>query len=321
MQERSRTNRLRLTASLVAMVVAMTACSAVDDAVDGLSDAASDAVEAIGDVASDIASPSATEEPGAVDSDGDGEPDATTAPPSGDGQPPADSGGLAAPVNDAGNVGFHGPAMLRGSVSRLILEVDSQAGATVDQGAISALVDRMRQIVDKPGGVEFVGGNGFQSDREEWTTADLRSAAAENRNNYSSADTVVVYALFVKGGLFSGGQETNAIGVAYNASEFAIFSDKIDGTGGLLGSDTAVYRAVLIHEWGHLLGLVNIGYTSEIDHEDPDNPGHSRNRDSVMYFAIDSTLVTQLFSGPPPDQFDDADLADLEGIRSGKYRG
>ena len=72
-----------------------------------------------------------------------------------------------------------------------------------------------------------------------------------------------------------------------------------------------------MHEAGHLLGLVNLVYTSPIDHEDPDNPGHSSNEDSVMYWAIESTSIGNFISGSIPDEFDDDDKFDLNGMADG----
>ncbi len=313
--------RLRLTSLLLATALAATACGSASEVVSDLASEAGEAVgEVVGELASDAPGDGGADGSGGGDGGEGGEPAGGGDAGAGDGAESVDDA-LGAPLDDFAGVGFHGAAMLRGSIPRLVLEVDVQDGVRVTQSALDHLVARMRQYVDKPGGVVLAGGNTFASDRTQWSSAQLREIAAANRDNFSGGDAVVVYVLYVEGEFIADGQRTNAIGVAYNASEFAVFPDKWSGLGGLLGSDAAIERAVLVHEWGHLLGLVNIGYTSEIDHEDPEHPGHSRNQGSVMYWAIESTLISQVFSGPPPDDFDDADRADLEGIRSGKYRG
>jgi hypothetical protein len=63
------------------------------------------------------------------------------------------------------------------------------------------------------------------------------------------------------------------------------------------------------------MGLVDLFIDRGRD--DPEHPGHSTNRSSVMYWAIESGLVTEVLSGPPPERFDDDDRADLAAIRSG----
>jgi hypothetical protein len=36
-----------------------------------------------------------------------------------------------------------------------------------------------------------------------------------------------------------------------------------------------------------------------------------------MYWAVESSLVGQVLNGPPPREFDAADLADLDALRNG----
>jgi hypothetical protein len=129
-------------------------------------------------------------------------------------------------------------------------------------------------------------------------------------------DTVGVFVMYVRGSF----EHEAAIGVALNASLIALFPDQRSGlVEQLVGSSVAVERAVLTLEIGHLLGLVNLTYTSIHEREDPEHPGHSRNRGSVMYWAVQTTAVGQVFGGPPPDDFDDADRADLRYLRTGDW--
>ncbi|MDX1657921.1 MAG: hypothetical protein R3343_03785 [Nitriliruptorales bacterium] len=229
-----------------------------------------------------------------------------------DGPPPATT-------DDLGRVGANGRAYLRPDHPSLIVEIDVQEGVSPGDGPVDHLIATIRKHADKPGGVQLAGGNTFASDRREWTRDDLRAAAEENRQHYSDEQVVVLYFLYVRGGFYQGGEETRAIGVTYNASEIALFPDRWSGLGTLVGADRNVERAVLVHEFGHALGLVNITYQSDIDHEDPDHPHHSSNKGSVMHYAVETTLVGQVFEGPPPDSFDDADTADIEGLKSGRY--
>lgn len=251
----------------------------------------------------------------------------TTAPGGGgDGSSPGGEGGgdggegaPPATVRDSAGVGANGRAILRGSIPHLIVEVDFQEGVEPSEEALDHLANVLGDVVDKPEGISFQGGNQFSSPRTSWTTQDLRDTAATNRTRYSHPGRVVIHLLYVRGGFAEDDQETNALGVAYSASEVAIFPERWSGLGMLLGGGDAVERAVVTHEAGHLLGLVNLTYTSDANHEDPDHPGHSTNDESVMFWAIDTTAVGQLFSGPPPDTFDADDRADLDGLKSGRY--
>jgi hypothetical protein len=222
------------------------------------------------------------------------------------------------PVDDLGPVGANGRAMLRGDRSRLVIEVDVQEGLRPTQAALDHLVASLREHADKPGGVELAGGNTFASDRTTWTAQDLRDVAATHRSTASDGGTVSFYVLYVRGGFVAGGEETNAVGVAHRASEIAVFPERWRGLGDLLGGDPRLERAVLVHELGHALGLVELTYESDHPRQDPEHPGHSSNRGSVMFWAVETDLVGQVLGGPPPDRFDADDAADLAALRDGR---
>jgi hypothetical protein len=311
-----------LAVALLASVV-LVACGAAEDVVDGLPGVTFEPPAGTeqpgqpvpsGQPTTDTGGTSGGTEPSGTSTGTGAQPTEPSSP--GVTDPPAQA---ATPVNDTGGVGANGQAMLRGDRSRLVIEIDVQEGVRVDQGAVDHMVAEVSTYVDKAEGVVLAGGNTFASDRTQWSVGDLRDAAAANRSTFSDDTQVSVHILYVRGGLYRDGDQTAAIGVAYSASTVALFPDRWAGLGTLLGSDRAIERAVLVHEIGHLFGLVNLNYRSDIDHEDPDHPGHSSNRGSVMYYAIESTLIGQVFSGPPPDRFDDADAADLAGLKSGRY--
>jgi hypothetical protein len=315
----------RSIALIAAALLAATACDAAGDPTDTIDGVATDDGAGAEDGA-----PSGDGEPapeggqdGQAAPDQSGADDGPSSPDTSGEQPaeppPAGTGTPAATTQDLGRVGANGRAMLRADHASLVIEVDVQQGRQPSQTALDHLAATLDRHADKPGGIRFAGGNTFTSDRTDWSASDLRAVAAANRSTSSTGDTVSLYLLYVDGGFFQDGEQTNAIGVTYNASEIALFPERWSGLGSVLGSDQQLERAVLVHELGHALGLINLTYDSAIAHEDPDHPGHSDNRGSVMFWAIETTLIGQVFSGPPPDTFDEADAADLDGLRTGRY--
>lgn len=222
------------------------------------------------------------------------------------------------PVDDAAGVGVNGRAILRGDRPALVVEIDAQQGVEPDQAALDHMIAVLEEVAHKPQGIRVQGVDTFASTRTTWNTEDLRGAAVEHRSTATSDNEVSIHVLYVAGSHAEDDSQTNAIGLAYSASTVALFPDRWQGLASVLGSSEAIERAVLVHEIGHLLGLVNLGYTSDIDHEDPQHPGHSDNEGSVMFHAVETTLIGQVFSGPPPSTFDEADRSDLEGLRTGR---
>lgn len=252
------------------------------------------------DTADDIVDPPA--------STGDGA--ATTAPPrsAGAGQETAPTTS-ASPVPAAGDVGSYAAYYLRSSESSSILvRVGRQAGAEARPSTLDHLGRVLGEVSGKTVDLsdEAVPGEG-----RSWTAADIR-ALADSGGPAQSRDRSVVHLFFLRGGF---ADSDTVLGVAVRSDVAAIFSDRVKEAAGVFGDAARIEDAVTLHEIGHLLGLVDLFL--DTGRADPEHPGHSPNRRSVMYYAVESTLVGDLLAGGPPTDFDQADLDDLARIRQG----
>ena len=184
--------------------------------------------------------------------------------------------------------------------------------------AMDLVKTRLQEVCDKPDGIKIVSEEiDFKID-STWSSDDVRDARWKHGGDAMGSDTLHWYLLFPAGKY----ENDSVLGVAVDASTIAIFKDSVDEAEGLFGrpSSEEVERAVSVHEVGHLLGLVNLVYTSPIDHEDSGHPGHSNNDNSVMYWAIESNNVGNFITGSLPDEFDDDDKSDLQGMASGSIK-
>ena len=177
------------------------------------------------------------------------------------------------------------------------------------------LKTRLVESCDKPDGVEIVMKKVDFNHGETWDADDVRSKRWSLGDDAMNGDVLNWYFLFPAGKY----SDSSVLGVAVDASTVALFKDSIEESENLIRRPSAeeIERAVTIHEAGHLLGLVNLVYQSPVDHEDPDHPGHSSNSESVMYWAIESTEVSNVLSGSLPDEFDSDDKADMSGMADG----
>ncbi|MGI8791755.1 MAG: hypothetical protein ACR2H3_01015 [Acidimicrobiales bacterium] len=192
------------------------------------------------------------------------------------------------------------------------LDVMQQAGAEPRSGTLEHLRSRLALASNKTisvGAPTTVPG-GAQS----WTGEQLRKLADDLGTIAHTGDRAVVRVLLLRGDFPSGG-EGRVLGVAVRGDVFALFTDQIANSASVLAPRSEVEKAVALHEMGHILGLV--GNVVNQGRQDPDHPGHSSNRESVMYWAIDSSLFATVLNGPPPTEFDNQDRADLETIRRG----
>ncbi|WP_436795951.1 hypothetical protein [Actinospongicola halichondriae] len=292
-------------ALLLALVVAVAACGGDGAELDRAGTTASSTVPPISE-SSTVPDGGTSPDGGVPDTEGGSPspgPDSTPTAPS-TSTPVSAPGRMSVPREGA--VGAFGPWYLRADqADSIVLEVRSQSGAEPE----AATVDRIRSLLAQTSGktVTLQGGS-VPGGARQWTPSAI-VAEADRTGPAQGADAAVLTLLFVHGGLADADQ---TVGVAVRSDVAAVFSDRVDEAAGPLVASTRVEAAVTTHEVGHLLGLVDLVLAT--GRADPEHPGHSASRGSVMYYAVESTLVGDLLTGGPPTDFDEADIADLRAI-------
>jgi len=289
----------RATAAIVAALLLLTGACGDDD------DDSGDAVAPGTDTSTTAVGgdPGTTSDAGG-DGDGDGPP-VTDAAPDGGGDAPAP----ADPDTDGGP-GSAAPFFLRPEpATAIVLEVSAEPGAEPSDDTVQHVANTLIAVTGK--GVSVSAGGALPSD-DVWSPDEVRAAADAAARTSQGGGRAVIRLLFVHGEY---SESDTVLGVAVRGDVAAVFSDRVDAAETPLIGSGAIETAVTTHEIGHLLGLVD----SYLDtgRDDPEHPGHSTNRSSVMYWAVESSLVSDLLTGGPPRDFDDADRADLAAIRNG----
>ncbi len=259
--------------------------------------------------------------------EGDRTPQPTRAAGAGNAQAPAAPAATAAPGNirppsdynlaaDKAGVGRNAYVYLRGTrYKKLVFEITAASGWQPDPGSLNILKARIQSVLDKPVGIEFLPARTFTPSKNKYTNNDISALEARHRQRFSDKEggTAVIHMLFLNG------QAEGFAGLAYSASSVAIMSELISNGATAVVSRAQIEGAVLVHEIGHLLRMVNKGYRSPRDHEDPQHLGHSKNKASVMYYAVEGgNVIVDVFNGAPPNAFDTDDLADLADLKSGR---
>lgn len=191
---------------------------------------------------------------------------------------------------------------------RVLVQVLAQDGAAPQ----AAVPERVRQVLAGVSGKPVsVATASVAGGPRSWTAEELR-ALADGSAPAPTQQQGVLTLLFLRGGF---AENDRAVGVAVRGDVAAVFAERVAEAAGTFGSRTAVEDAVTLHEVGHLLGLVDL--VVDTGRADPEHPGHSPNRGSVMYYAVESTLLGSILTGGPPRDFDQADLDELARIRNG----
>lgn len=220
------------------------------------------------------------------------------------------SGGAATPTTvdprrAQGPTGSFAATLLR---EDLTVEVLAQSGAQASGPSFAHLISKLSEVAGRS--VATSGPIAVEGGAKDWTAQELISTA--DAKAVRPAGSATMRALFLHG-TFEG--NNGVLGVAVRGDVLAIFIDRVRSTGGVVGDSAGVERAVMLHEAGHVLGLVDLYL--DTGRADEAHPGHSPNEESVMYWAVESDAIATVFGANPPDTFDAADKADLARIKSG----
>jgi hypothetical protein len=190
-----------------------------------------------------------------------------------------------------------------------VLEVEYQTTASPDAHALDHVRSTLGSVSGKTTNVTRVPVGGGAQD---WSSSQLRALADQSTQQQQGHGQAVIHVLYLHG---TYGGDTSVLGITVRADVIAVFKDQVASAATFVAGPATIEDAVIMHEVGHVLGLVDL--VLHTGRADPAHPGHSTNQQSVMYWAVDSDLFSQVLNGPPPVDYDRADLADLATIRSG----
>lgn len=194
--------------------------------------------------------------------------------------------------------------------SSLVVEIAAPPGSMPPAASISVLWARMNETLSKSSIVFHLEAY-TQSSSGPLAVSDLLSLEGSVRQSWPAVGTMALFYLVVSGTYADG---NSVIGLAYAGSSIAVFPSVVPGGGS--GSNAGILSTVLVHEFGHEIGLV--GLVGSAPNEDTNHPGHSTDPNDVMYWQVETTAVLGgLFGGQSsPTQFDAADLADLQTVKN-----
>lgn len=196
--------------------------------------------------------------------------------------------------------------------STLVVEVLEEPGAAANRASLDRVLSDLRRYSGKAvSEVHTALPAGSPSRR--WTENELAELADRSAKVPQGGGRFVLRLLSVRG---QNARSASILAVSFLGDTFATFPDRFASSG------QRVITTVTVHELGHLLGLVDLFLErGRADTQnDPAGGGHSRNPGSVMFYAVDPSLVGGVF-GSASDRFDAQDEGDLAAIRRGATFG
>lgn len=167
----------------------------------------------------------------------------------------------------------------------------------------------------KPQGVEVVSTEIQETGKTEYSINDIVELENQHRTKYNSENTLAVWLLFVNGNSTNNTSSGSVLGTAYYNTSFVIFEETIrEFSNSAFEPERSLLEATVVnHEFGHLLGLTNLGANLQSDHEDADHPKHCNVESCLMYWAAETSQgIGNLFSSGQVAELDAQCIADLQ---------
>jgi len=197
----------------------------------------------------------------------------------------------------------------------MVIEIAYVEGFAPTQNAINNLATFLENRTHKPNGITITTKEITPSGNTTYTIQDVINIENANRTKYNNSNQIAVWILFIDGESASNTNNGVVLGTAYRNTSFVIFEETIQSlTDGTFEPDRDIVETTVItHEFGHILGLTNLGTPMQTQHEDTEHSKHCNNNDCLMYWSAetDSGLENLIGSSSSP-QLDSQCIADLQ---------
>ena len=186
-----------------------------------------------------------------------------------------------------------------GTYTSINVQLQYMPGFAPDVAALTNLTNFLNSLVNKPVGVMFTKIPIAASGKSVFSIDDISALEKANRTQFTNGNVLSVYVVYVDAPFTT----ANILGAAYRNTSLVVFGPTVTNNSGGVNQTTRtkLETTVLNHEFGHLLGLTNLGTPMVTAHEDAAHMSHCNNSSCLMYFSTQTTVMGGvLLSGPIP---------------------
>ncbi len=193
----------------------------------------------------------------------------------------------------------------------MVIEVAYVTGYEPSATAINNFVSFIEARTFKPNGITIVKralpSPGFTT----YTNPQFIALEDADRTKYNTSNQIAIWAFFADGKSAADTSTKYILGESYRNTSFIIFENTIQklSNNPTQPSRSLLETTVITHEFGHILGLVNLGAPIQSNHEDTLHPNHCTDQSCLMYWLSESgNSLSNLGAAP---QLDAQCIADL----------
>ncbi|TDE03776.1 zinc metalloprotease [Flavobacterium hiemivividum] len=197
----------------------------------------------------------------------------------------------------------------------MVIELVYVQGYEPSATAISNFTSFLNARINKPGGITVVKRAIASPGKATFTVQEIVAIEDANRTKYNTANQIAVWALFIDGASASDSGNSYVLGTAYRNTSFVIYEKTIQSlSDSPFEPNRSLFETTIItHEFGHILGLTNLGAPLQSNHEDTAHEKHCNVESCLMYWSAESgSGVANMVSGGSAPKLDAQCLADLK---------
>ncbi|PKQ45077.1 zinc metalloprotease [Confluentibacter flavum] len=197
----------------------------------------------------------------------------------------------------------------------LVIELVYVEGLKPSQNTIDNFVSFLNARTFKPNGITVETRAIASTGKTSYTNQDIIAIEDAHRTKYNINNQIAVWALFIDGASENTTNSGAVLGTAYRNTSFVIFEETIQelSNSTFEPNRSVLETTVVTHEFGHLLGLTNLGSNMVENHEDPEHVKHCNVESCLMYWAAENgSGLSNLVGASTAPQLDAKCIADLQ---------
>ncbi|MDG2432170.1 membrane metalloprotease [Flavobacterium sp.] len=197
----------------------------------------------------------------------------------------------------------------------MVIEIVYVQGFEPTATAVNDFVSFLNARTNKSQGITVVKRAIASPGKTAYSIDDIKAIEDANRTKYNTANQIAVWVFFTDAGSTSDSGNSFVIGTAYRNTSIVIYEKTVQSLtdSPFKPNRSLVESTVVSHEFGHILGLTNLGTTMQSDHEDKEHAKHCTEKTCLMYWQAESgSGLSNMVSGGSAPKLDAQCLADLK---------
>ncbi|WP_179345541.1 membrane metalloprotease [Winogradskyella ursingii] len=198
--------------------------------------------------------------------------------------------------------------------TNMIIELVYVEGFEPNASTVNNFISFIQSTSFKPDGITIEKRSIPSPNKDTFTIQEIADIERENRQFYNTDNQIAVWAFFADGQSSNDTNNTFTLGSAYWNTSFVIFEETVRNLSdsAFEPDRTLLETTVINHEFGHILGLTNLGSDMQQEHEDEDHPKHCDVESCLMFWTQESSAgideMVNMSSAPELDAQCKADL-------------